>query len=664
MNLRRREVSRMANNKPHGPGPQGPGPRGPHGPGPKRPPIKKGTIKRLLKLLFSTFPVLMPLVILCILFSAAIAATPSIFMQRVIAIVETSWQSGDWSSVAGEVIKNVATLGILYVIALCSSFLYNRIMSAVITQGFQKRIRTMMFNKMQSLPLRYFDTNSHGDIMSHYTNDIDTLRQFISQSIPNIISTSILLISALCIMLYYSVWLALVVLVGVFLMSFITRHVGGNSGNYFRRQQAAVGKLEGYVEEMMAGQKVIKVFCHEEETKQGFDEVNDALCSDACNANKYANILMPILGNLSNMLYAIVALVGGILLVSKAPNLSLSGMAMSISIVVPFLGMTKQFAGNINGISQQINSIVMGMAGAQRIFDLIDQEPEVDEGSVTLVNVKEQADGSLEECDYRTNVWAWRRVEEDGSVTLIRLMGDVRFKDVDFGYVPDKQVLHDITLYAEPGQKVAFVGATGAGKTTITNLINRFYDIQDGTITYDGIDIKEIRKADLRRSLGIVLQDTNLFTGTVMDNIRYGNLDACDEECIAAAQLAGAHDFITRLPDGYNTMLTGNGASLSQGQRQLLAIARAAVADPPVLILDEATSSIDTRTEAIVQAGMDALMHGRTVFVIAHRLSTVRNSDVIMVLEHGRIIERGNHERLIAEKGQYYQLYTGAFELE
>ena len=634
----------------------------PHGPG--KPQIKKGTISRLLKLLFRFFPVLFPLVLLCILFSAVVAATPAIFMQKIIAIVETSWQSGDWASVSGEIIKLVCTLGVLYVLSLTSSFLWNRLMSATITQGFQRKIRGLMFNKMQDLPLRYFDTNSHGDIMSHYTNDIDTLRQFISQSVPNILSTSVVLITVICVMLYYSLWLTLVVVIGVFLMTFITRHVGGNSGKYFRRQQAAVGKLEGFVEEMMTGQKVVKVFCHENETKKDFDAVNDALCADACKANKFANILMPILGNLSNVLYALVALVGGVLLLYGTPNVSFSGMAISISIVVPFLNMTKQFAGNVNGISQQINSVVMGIAGAQRIFDLIDQEPEVDEGTVTLVNVKEQADGSLVECEYRTNVWAWRRVEEDGSVTLIRLTGDVRFYNVDFGYVPEKTVLHDITLYAEPGQKVAFVGATGAGKTTITNLINRFYDIQDGTILYDGIDIKEIKKADLRRSLGIVLQDTNLFTGTVMDNIRYGNLDACDEECIAAAQLAGAHDFITRLPEGYNTMLTGNGANLSQGQRQLLAIARAAVADPPVLILDEATSSIDTRTEAIVAAGMDALMHGRTVFVIAHRLSTVRNSDVIMVLEQGRIIERGNHEKLIAEKGQYYQLYTGAFELE
>ncbi len=628
------------------------------------PKIKKGTASRLLKLLFKFFPVLFPLVLLCILFSAVVAALPSVFMQKVIALVETSWQGGDWSAVSGEIIRNVLTLAVLYLLSLTSSFVWNRIMSATITQGFQRKIRGLMFNKMQDLPLRYFDTNSHGDIMSHYTNDIDTLRQFISQSVPNFLSTAIVLISVICVMLYYSLWLTLVVLIGVFLMSFITRHVGGNSGKYFRRQQAAVGKLEGFVEEMMAGQKVVKVFCHEGETKHDFDTVNDALCADACSANKYANILMPILGNLSNVLYALVALVGGVLLLYSVPNISVSGMAISISIVVPFLNMTKQFAGNINGVSQQINSVVMGIAGAQRIFDLIDQEPEVDEGTVTLVNVKEQADGSLVECSQRTNMWAWRRVEEDGSATLIHLTGDVRFDHVDFGYVPEKQVLYDISLYAEPGQKVAFVGATGAGKTTITNLINRFYDIQDGSITYDGIDIKDIKKADLRRSLGIVLQDTNLFTGTVMENIRYGNLGACDEECIAAAELAGAHDFITRLPEGYNTMLTGNGANLSQGQRQLIAIARAAVADPPVLILDEATSSIDTRTEAIVAAGMDALMYGRTVFVIAHRLSTVRNSDVIMVLDHGHIIERGDHEKLIAEKGQYYQLYTGAFELE
>jgi len=628
------------------------------------PKVRKGTMKRLVKMLFRAYPVLLPLTLLCIIFSAAVAAMPAIFMQRIIAVIETHWAGADWAAAAVEIVPLVLQLAGLYLLSLISAFTWNRLMAVNITQGFQKKLRIKMFNGMQNLPVRYFDTHSHGDIMSHYTNDIDTLRQFISQSIPNLLSTTVVVISVICVMLYYSLWLTLVVVIGVFLMSFITRYVGGNSAKYFRIQQQAVGKVEGFVEELMSGQKVVKVFCHEHETKKDFDRVNDALFETSCKANTFANILMPILGNLTNVLYAVVAIVGGILLLTGAPNLSFSGEILSISIVVPFLSMTKQFSNNINQVSQQINSVVMGMAGAQRIFDLVDQAPEVDEGTVTLVNVRETADGSLEECRERTNMWAWRRVEEDGSVNLIRLTGDVRFNDVTFGYVPEKTVLHDITLFAEPGQKVAFVGATGAGKTTITNLINRFYDIQEGTILYDGIDIKDIKKADLRRSLGIVLQDTNLFTGTVMENIRYGNLDACDDECIAAAQLAGAHDFITRLPDGYNTMLTGNGANLSQGQRQLLAIARAAVADPPVLILDEATSSIDTRTEAIVQAGMDALMCNRTVFVIAHRLSTVRNSNVIMVLEHGRIIERGNHEKLIAEKGQYYQLYTGAFELE
>ena len=644
MSPRGRGVSRMANNS-------------------KRPAVKKGTIRRLVRTLLEFYPVLLPVTLVCILFSAVVATVPSVFMQKIIAVIEGSWQSGDWAAVSGRIFGLVAILIVLYVLSLASVFIWNRLM-AVITQGTLKKLRCKMFNGMQDLPLRYFDTHSHGDIMSHYTNDIDTLRQLISQSMPQLMSTAVVVTSVLCIMLYYSLWLALVVVAGTLLMLLIVKYVGGNSAKYFRRQQMAVGKVEGFVEELMNGQKVVKVFCHEEETRADFDRVNDALYEDSRKANNFANILMPILVNLSNILYAVVAMAGGVLLLSGAANVSVSGLAFSISIVVPFLNMTKQFTGNIGQVSQQINAVVMGMAGAQRIFDLMDQAPETDEGTVTLVNVKEQADGSLLECAERTNVWAWRRAEADGSVTLTRLTGDVRFEDVDFGYTPEKTVLHDISLYAEPGQKVAFVGATGAGKTTITNLINRFYDITDGRILYDGIDIKDIKKADLRRSLGIVLQDTNLFTGTVMDNIRYGNLDACDDECIAAAQLAGAHDFITRLPDGYNTMLTSNGANLSQGQRQLLAIARAAVADPPVLILDEATSSIDTRTEAIVQAGMDALMCNRTVFVIAHRLSTVRNSDVIMVLEQGRIIERGSHEKLIAEKGEYYQLYTGAFELE
>ena len=623
---------------------------------------RKGILGRLLRTIVEFYPVMAPLTLLCILFSAVVNALPSLFMQQIIALIEDSWQAGDWGAVSGQILGLVGMLAAIYAISLISVFTWTRLM-AIMTQGLLKKLRCKMFDGMQDLPIKYFDTHNHGDIMSYYTNDIDTLRQLVSQSIPQLISSGVVVLTCLSIMLYFSIWMALVVLAGVACMLMVTKKVGGGSARFFRRQQIAMGKMEGFVEELMNGQKVVKVFCHEEETGKDFDRVNDALFSDSKKANTYANTLMPILNNMGNVLYAVVAMVGGLLLLFQAPNLSLSGMAISISIVVPFLNMTKQFSGNIGQVSQQVNSVVMGMAGAARIFELMDQQPESDEGTITLVNAKELADGSLSECQERTNVWAWRRVNPDGSATLTRLTGDVRMEHVDFGYDPKKTVLHDITLYAEPGQKVAFVGATGAGKTTITNLINRFYDISSGRILYDGINITHIRKADLRRSLGIVLQDTNLFTGTVMENIRYGNLDACDEECIAAAQLAGAHDFITRLPDGYNTMLTSNGTNLSQGQRQLLAIARAAVADPPVMILDEATSSIDTRTEAIVQQGMDALMCNRTVFVIAHRLSTVRNANVILVLEHGEVVERGSHQDLLAQKGEYYQLYHGMFEL-
>lgn len=624
---------------------------------------KKSIVLRLMKTIREFYPVMLPVTIVCIVFNAMVSSIPAVFMQNIIAVVETSFQSADWSSVSSKILGFVAVLVLFYVLSLVSGLIFHQLL-AVMTQGTLKKLRVKMFNDMQRLPVKYFDTNNHGDIMSYYTNDIDTLRQMISQSFPQLLSSTIMVLTVFGIMMYYSCWLAFVIVVGMAVMVVIIRKVGGGSARFFFRQQTALGRVEGFVEEIMNGQKVVKVFCHEEETEADFDRLNEQLYSDSRQANEYANILAPILNNTGNVLYVIVAVVGGLLLLFQVPNLSISGLGISISIVVPFLNMTKQFSGNVFQVSNQINAIVMGLAGTERIFALMDQQAEPDEGYVTLVNAEEE-NGELKECKERTGIWAWKHPHQaDGTVTYTRLRGDVQLFDVDFEYEPGKLVLRDISLYAKPGQKVAFVGATGAGKTTITNLLNRFYDIADGKIRYDGININKIRKADLRHSLGIVLQDTNLFTGTVMENIRYGKLDATDEECIGAARLAGADDFIRRLPEGYQTMLSGNGANLSQGQRQLLSIARAAVADPPVMILDEATSSIDTRTEAIVQRGMDALMEGRTVFVIAHRLSTVKNSDVIVVLDHGHIIEKGTHEQLLEKKGQYYQLYTGAFELE
>ncbi len=625
--------------------------------------IDGGMLKRVIKMLIESYPLLVPVTALCILFSAVVAALPATFLQQVIAAIGEWTESGDWEGAKKVIIPKVSVLIVLYVLSIISVTVYNQLM-AYITQGFLSKARCRMFDGMQDLPIRYFDTHKHGDIMSYYTNDIDALRQLVSQSLPTLLQSSVVVISVLAIMLWYSVWLTIIVLIGVAAMVFVSRKIGGGSAKYFVRQQQATGRTEGFIQEMMNGQKVIKVFCHEEEVKKDFDEINNALYEDSFRAHAYANTLGPIIANIGNVLYVVTATIGGLLLLLNVPNLSISGMVLGIDILIPFLNMTKQFTGNVNTFSQQINSIVMGLAGAQRIFSLMDEAPEADDGYVTLVDCEIAADGTITESDRRTGKWAWKHPHGDGTVTYTELKGDVRLAEVDFAYEEGKPVLHDVTVYAEPGQKVAFVGATGAGKTTITNLINRFYDIADGKIRYDGININKIKKSDLRRSLGIVLQDTNLFTGSVMENIRYGRLDATDDECRAAAKLAGADDFITRLPEGYNTELSNNGANLSQGQRQLLAIARAAVADPPVMILDEATSSIDTRTEAIVQRGMDKLLEGRTVFVIAHRLSTVMNSDVIMVLDHGRIIERGSHEKLIADRGTYYQLYTGAFELE
>lgn len=626
-------------------------------------PMNIGVLKRVVKDVFKFYPVYMVIVIVCLIVNAGVMAAPAIFMQQALTVVEQYWRSGDWAAAFGPIFSIAFTLSIVYAVGLLANFLWNRLM-AIIVQGSLKKFRERMFNRMQYLPIRYFDTHHHGDIMSYYTNDIDALRQMISQSLPQLLLTSLILVCVLFIMLWYSLWLTLVALTGVLLMVLCSRALATRSAYYFRAQQASIGKTEGYIEEMMNGQRVVQVFNHERQVEEGFNVENDKLFNDSRRANIFANIMMPILINTGNVMYVMVAIAGGIFLVLNTPNVAISGLTLTISVAVPFLNMTRQFSGQIGAISQQFNPVIMGMAGAERLYSIIDAEPEKDHGYVKLVNVRMMG-GQLTETNERTGIWAWKHPHKStGEVTYTLLAGDVELDDVTFGYNDEHMVLKNLSLHARPGEKVAFVGATGAGKTTITNLINRFYDIQSGKIRYDGINIEKIEKPSLRRSLGIVLQDVNLFTGTVLENIRYGRLNATDDECVEAAKQAGAHDFIERLPEGYNTLLTNNGSQLSQGQRQLISIARAAVADPPVMILDEATSSIDTRTEAIVQKGMDSLMHGRTTFVIAHRLSTVRNSDLIIVLNNGHIVEKGNHDELIKQKGLYYQLYTGAFELE
>ncbi len=616
--------------------------------------INPKTLKRLLSYITKYYKKQFIIVIICIILSAVASVSGSLFLQTLIDNYITPLLSTP-NPVFTDLFKAICSLGLIYVVGIISTYIYNRTM-AIVSQGVLKTIRDEMFSKMQTFPIRYFDTNTHGDIMSHYTNDADTLREMISRSLPQLITSFVSIIAIFCSMLYVSVPLTIFVLFFVFLMLQVTRKVAGRSSTYFVAQQKSLGKVNGYIEEMMNGQKVIKVFTHEEKAKEGFDKINEELCDSMTKANKYANVLMPALNNLGNVEYALVAIIGGFLAISGTAPLTVGGIAS-------FLQLSKNFNQPIMQVSQQLNLVIMALAGAERIFELMDQEPEEDNGNVTLVNANIDENGNITEADHKTHKWAWKIPNEDGTCKYVELKGHVELENVTFSY-DKEEVLHNISLYAKPGQKIAFVGATGAGKTTITNLINRFYEIKSGKITYDGIDIKDIKKADLRNSLGMVLQDTNLFTGTIKDNIKYVTDNATDEDVIKAAKIANADEFIRRLPNGYDTMISGNGSNLSQGQRQLLSIARAAINDPPVMILDEATSSIDTRTEKIVQDGMDKLMEGRTVFVIAHRLSTVRNSKAIMVMDHGRIIERGEHDVLIAQKGVYYQLYTGAFELE
>lgn len=632
--------------------------------------IKKGTLKRLIKTVLKYYKWQLFVVLACILFSSVGSLVSSVYMQQLVdRVITPALSVGFTAEIQATLIGLIVMMVTVYAVVILSSFFHTRLM-ATITQGVLYHLRRDMFEKMQSLPIKYFDTHAHGDVMSTYTNDTDACRQLIGQSLPSLLSGSLTLIVSISIMLTYSFWLSLVVFVCTFVVTLVVKKIGGNSAKYMVAQQTSLAREEGFVEEMMKGQKVVKVFTHEERAKEDFDKLNQQLFKDSERAHIFGNVLGPVLNNIGNLTYVLLSIIGGALFALNVPNYSISTLfggstALGIGVIVAFLGMSRNFTMTINQMSQQISMIAMGLAGASRVFTLMDEAPEEDHGYVTLVNAEEDENGNLKESDKRTGVWAWKHYHKaDGTTTYTRLRGDIVLDSVDFGYVPEKQVLTDVSLYAKPGQKIAFVGATGAGKTTITNLINRFYDIADGKIRYDGININKIRKSDLRRSLGIVLQDTNLFTGTVMENIRYGRLDATDEECIAAAKLANADDFICRLPEGYDTMLTNNGANLSQGQRQLLSIARAAVADAPAMILDEATSSIDTHTEALINDGMDRLMHGRTTFVIAHRLSTVRNADAIMVLDHGKIIERGTHEQLLAQKGTYYQLYTGAFELE
>lgn len=627
--------------------------------------IPKGTFKRLMKYLFKYYKVQLMLVIICLLGSGCAGAVASSFTQSIVDDVIIPGMETGFNSVKNELFEVIAKMILIYSIGVACSLIYTQIM-AVVTQGTLYRFRKDMFNKMESLPISYFDTHQHGEIMSTYTNDTDTLRQLIGQSLPNILLSSISIIVIFSVMISFSLWLTLVVIIGVFTILKVTKKIGGASSKYMVEQQKSLAKEEGFVEEMIKGQKVVKVFCHEEESKKKFDELNEKLFQDSERANKFGNILMPILGNIGNIMYVLVAFVGAFFAIYEIKNVSLRGLAiLTPGIIISFLSLSRQFSHTIGQVSHQVTMVVMGLAGASRIFALLDEQEEDDKGYVVLVNATKDANGNVIECDEKTGMWAWKHYHKDSdTTTFVELKGEIILQEVDFGYIDDKLVLHDISIRAKPGQKIALVGATGAGKTTITNLINRFYDIQDGKIRYDGININKIRKKDLRRSFGMVLQDVNLFTGTVMENIRYGRLAATDEECVEAAKLANADDFITRLPEGYNTVLSNNGANLSQGQRQLLSIARALVSNAPAMILDEATSSIDTRSEKLVQNGMDRLMKGRTSFVIAHRLSTIHNADIILVMDKGRIVERGNHEELMKLKGVYYKLYTGKFELE